>query len=225
MLCAEWALVNRDGRTTTVLPLLCKRWSCEVCQPVRSRWLKHDVRDGHPNRFLTITWRVRDGWSPDEAAQALRDAWRKYRALYIEEHGKGSLPFLAVFELTEKGWPHLHIVTRSGWIDHGELKAFMLNEIDSPVVSVMKIKSLAKAANYVAKYASKAPAIFKGCKRYWRSCDYVVADDDTGERPRRSRGTWQVVQTNWWTLVKEYCDLGYRCDLTLSHAILERPPP
>jgi len=209
MFCAEWSLVKRLQPGIIVIPLRCRCWSCEYCRPWRAAQLVQEAKAGKPNLFITLTSRYQTNRSPAAAARDLVRAWRQVRAEYLKKHGPGSLPFLAVFEATKRGWPHLHIVARARWVDQGWLSKRMAALIGSPVVDVRRVKGLGQLAAYVAKYIGKDPHRFAGTKRYWRSRDYLKplkeddnSDGDTGV-------PWRVVQQHWRTYAEETEALGF----------------
>lgn len=197
MFCAEWSLVKVKFREATVLPLKCKCWSCDECRPSRTKRLVEEAKRGAPTLFITLTSRRRRGLTPDQAAEKLVAAWRQVRREYIREHGKGSLAFLAVFEKTKKGWPHLHIVARCKWLSQTWLSARMADLIDSPIVDVRRVHGLRKVAAYVTKYISKDPHRFTGVKRYWRSLDYLLPPAEEEEDAWSEVPTWRIVQRFW----------------------------
>ncbi len=212
MFCAEWALVKEQGRETTVLPLLCKCWTCEECNPRRKHRLAQEAIAGNPNRFLTITSRYKQDGCPHAAARALVKAWRIIRTEYEKKHGKGSLQFLAVFEATKKGWPHLHIVVRSGWIDWHWLKKRMSYLLDSPSVDIRKIKSVQQLSHYLTKYLTKKPEAFKGTKRYWRSLRFLTPSSEEDDTAADDPVYYRVVRRPWMELA---------CSLFLSGTLSE----
>lgn len=204
MLCQEWALVKRLNPAIVVIPLYCKCWTCEVCRPRRKARLVREAKAGAPTKFVTLTTWRRAGYCPHAAARALVRAWRQVRREYLEAHGKGSMPFLAVFEATKSGWPHLHIVVRSKWIDQRWLSKRMGELIGAPIVDVRKVKGVGEVARYVAKYIGKNPERFEGTKRYWRSLDYLFPEADTDEIEASPVGSWEVVEMHWLAFVHLY---------------------
>lgn len=226
MLCAEWCLVKRTNPGLSVIPLRCRCWSCEECQPLRKARLVHEAKAGQPTLFVTITSRYQEDRSPNTAARALVRAWRQFRAEYIARHGKGSMPFLAVFEKTKRGWPHLHIVARGKWISQTWLSARMAELIGSPIVWVERVKSGKQIAAYVSKYIGKDPQPFAGTKRYWRSRDYLLPDPDADLDDAGEPEPWRVVQMHWLTYVLKTEPLGFVASYARSGAALYyRKPP
>jgi len=188
-------LVQTDSKIK-VLPFQCKRWSCEDCFQTRLRRLRLEAADGLPNTFLTLTSRFRSDITPDEAARDLVRAWRNIRQRAAREGYADKIPFLAVFEETRQGWPHLHILCRAPFIPKRWLSERMAEYTDSPIVDIGRIKSRKHATWYVAKYVSKGPGRFEGCKRYWRSHDYSLAAARAAPGEYKN---WDAVWCVQWT--------------------------
>jgi len=203
MYCKEWCLVKRTNPELTIIPLRCKCWTCEECQPGRRLRLIAEGLQGFPNTFMTLTTWRRPGACPEAAARALVKAWRTVRQEYLKKHGKRSLPFLAVFEATTAGWPHLHIIARSKWIDQKWLSRRMDELIGAPIVDVRRIEKRARAVRYVTKYVGKEPHRFVGVKRYWRSLDYLLPSADHVEPEEGVIIPWRIVRENWITYARE----------------------
>lgn len=83
------------------------------------------------------------------------------------------LPFIAVIEETERGWPHLHILARSIWIDQAWLSAQCEDLLNSPIVDVRRVRSPKGVNLYVTKYITSALKAYETLKRYWSSQDYA----------------------------------------------------
>jgi len=225
MFCSEWALVKTEFRTATVIPLKCKCWTCDDCRPGRTRRLVEEAKRGAPTLFITLTSKRRASLTPSQAAQALVDAWRIVRREYIREHGKGALAFLAVFEATKKGWPHLHIVARCRWLNQRWLSARMAELHDSPVVDVRRVHGQSKVAAYVSKYVGKNPHRFAGVKRYWRSLDYLFPVAETPYDPWDDCPLWHVEQRYWLFVADDMQAAGYEVESPWDEAPawLQRP--
>ncbi len=204
MLCSEWSLVNRQTPLIKIIPLRCKCWHCADCRPLRSWRLLQEAKAGKPDLFITLTWRTRASVTPGQAAVLLAHAWRTVRAAYLREHGPKSLPFLAVFERTKKGQPHIHIVARCKWLDHAWLSEQLGDLVDSPNVWVERIHGKSKVAAYVTKYISKNPERFEGTKRYWRSEDYLFPPDEDDAEYRKPTGTWEIHQLDWRSCARAF---------------------
>jgi len=152
------------------------------------------AKAGKPDRLLTLTANPAWGLSPAHRAQALVLAWRKLRKRLLDKDKKKKIPFIAVFEKTKKGEPHLHVLLRGVWLDQQEISAHMAIETASPIVDIRKIKNDQKASNYVAKYAAKDPVAFSGCKRFWQSRDYPLEKLSKEENPFKAKNFFIISQ-------------------------------
>lgn len=186
VLCKEWSLVKRKGSLVEVEPLYCKCWHCPTCQPRRSKRLIGEAMDGQPQRFLTLTINPALYDSPSDAAKAMVEGWRKMREAIKLYYDVKRYPFFAVFEATKKKWPHLHILVRGMYIPQWLLSFWWKEFTGSPVVDIRYISRRRNAARYVAKYVGKGPNQFVGCKRYWRSMDWLPEFDEEAIPDRKS---------------------------------------
>jgi hypothetical protein len=108
------------------------------------------------------------------------------------------LPFLAVVEATKLGWPHLHILLRSIWLDQKLISKWMGELHDSPNVYIERIDNKARVNAYVAKYAGKAAHKFGTTKRYWKSRDYELRDVDEFKKRKGVPSGWLINQEALW---------------------------
>lgn len=192
MICGQMTALQISPDKVKAVRIRCKSWECPHCAPKRRKRLMHEAAKGKPNRFITLTVNPADFDHPDQAARALSLAWRRCREQLKRYHGHKILESLCIFERTKKGWPHLHILCRSGFIPQKWIAKYMGERINSPVVDIRKIKNVRGAILYVAKYVVKAPERFRGCKRYWRTANYI------GPRPKKEPPShpWQIVFTS-----------------------------
>lgn len=183
MYCGQWTRVKAFTNHTVAEPLRCKCWTCEYCAPYRAARLRHQALAGKPWLLVTLTVNPACGRDRDHRARMAVDAWRVIRPRLMRARGYTSVPFLAVFEETQRGEPHLHILVRVSWIGQRWLSDQMRGLTGAPIVDVRQIDGTARVVNYVAKYIGKNPHAFKGCKRYWASHDYELPadDEDAGE--------------------------------------------
>jgi hypothetical protein len=155
-------------------PFACRCWSCESCFQRRLWQLKQLALAGYPSKFLTLTSVRNTERTADQAAVELVHAWRMIRQRAKREGLADKIEYLAIFEETEKGWPHLHILMRSPYIDQEWLSDRMREYNNSPNVWITDIKSQKQVARYIAKYVSKGPGRYEGTKRYFKSKNYVI---------------------------------------------------
>ena len=163
------------------LPLMCRSWGCDYCQPRRKRMLVDLAKSGHPNRLVTLTVSAASGSDRADRARKLAHAWRIVAQRWRRLNPTQTLEYLAVFEATKLGEPHLHVLCRSGYIAQRWLSAQMASLISAPIVDIRKIGSAAHAAHYVTKYIGKAPERFATCKRYWHTRGYAEQDKNATE--------------------------------------------
>lgn len=196
VLCSEATIVNSDDTGGQASILRCKRWNCELCRPF-NRWKVIKIaRRGQPNTFITLTCNPMRYETPDEAARDMKRALVLLRRHVEERYAVKNLPFVVVFERTQRGWPHMHILCRVDWIDQKWLSGEMAKLIGAPVVDIRRIDNAKKMAHYVSKYIGKDPHAFKGCKRWWRSQNYDLAETD--EKPKVMFGyRWSKAETNF----------------------------
>ncbi len=226
MLCGEGTLVKNERHQITLSPLPCKCWYCDECRPGRTARLAAEAKAGNPDLFITLTSRRRPDLTPDQAAHFMVIAWRDVRRAYVAEHGPGSLPFLAVFERTKKGWPHIHIVARCKWLDQKWLSDQMRRLIGSPVVDVRRVYGTRKVAAYITKYLAKNPERFDGCKRYWRSLDYLEPEAQAALDPDEPLVTWEKLDTPWQETAAAFERAGFAVAYSRDHALVRlRGPP
>lgn len=208
-LCREATLVKAGPGIHAATLLYCRSWGCDICQPRRRRQLRAKAAAGKPTTFITLTVNPAWGRDADDRARALSHAWRAVRARAMKAYGYDALPFLAIFEATKAGEPHLHILARVRWIDQKWLSDQMRAEIDAPIVDIRRIRSKAMAVHYVAKYVGKQPGRFGTTKRYWCSQDWEPSrrrahDPDDPDAPE-----FWVIFRDLWTYVWQRLDDGY----------------
>lgn len=196
-------IVKLHNGVLTFMRVRCKSWTCPECSIERRNRLIAEAKAGQPNRFITLT--VNPAWfdSPDQRAAELAAAWRKIRAKYHRLWPQRECQFLAVFEATERGEPHLHICWRGGWIDQKWLSSEMKRLMGAPIVDVRTVKTAKKVAEYVTKYISKRSIHFGTCKRYWRSARYMLVNKRKQRKEENKGAYWWRLDCHWKQYVRE----------------------
>lgn len=183
-----------------------------------------ECHQGQPNTFLTLTLRRLPGRTPEQAGKVLSRAWRLLRLRIKRDRKMRKIPFAAVMEAHESGFPHLHILLRSLWLDKAWLSAQMADIADSPIVDIRRIDNRAKVNAYVAKYVGKAAHKFGTCKRYWFSQDYKIVPRRKSKPVFDRPGRWEREPGSINTFVANWQTLGWHVRrLAARHAIAERP--
>lgn len=180
MQCGQSTFVGTGHQGTTLKRYFCRSWKCPRCAPQKKKKLMKDAYLGRPNSFLTLTTNIHRFETPDAAAGRLVESFRRMREAIQHKTGCGPIPFIAVFEETEAGWPHLHILMRCPFVSQRWISDYMDRRMGSPIVHIEKIKSRKRCAAYVAKYLGKNPVRFTGCQRTWRNKFWL------GPRKRKS---------------------------------------
>lgn len=208
--CTDMTLVNYDRNVIRAEPLRCRSWRCDLCQPCRRNQLIALAASGEPTTFITLTSSVETYPDPVEAAKALARTWRIVRRAAMRRYGLKTLEFLAVFEATKRGRPHLHILARVKWIDQGWLSDQMAHHMGAPICDIRRIRSVKHAARYVAKYIGKQPHQFGTCKRYWRSQGYELDKEEKARRRAERQGWYEVEPCSILSFLTRYAAMGWR---------------
>jgi hypothetical protein len=166
-LCGGWSLEKHTASGSRAITLWCRSWTCTDCAPFRIAALKRAAIKGNPTTFITLTVNPQRGQSPEERAAELSNAARIMFKRARRKFRKASIEYLAVFEATKRGEPHLHIIARAPFIPQRWLSDTMGELIAAPIVDIRKVGSQRGVARYVAKYISKGPKPFATLKRYW----------------------------------------------------------
>lgn len=156
----------------------------------KRRDLWHKAVKGNPRIFLTLTLKPDPASTPDLHAAALVRHFRMLRQYLMRRLKRRSPTFLAVVEAHESGWPHLHILLRSGFIHHRLIREWWERQTGSWQIDIRLAKGKRQVASYVSKYISKNPARFEHVKRFWCSQDWD---------PKRSKDGVPVEdEFTWW---------------------------
>lgn len=98
---------------------------------------------------------------------------------------------------------------RAPYLPQRWLSEQMRDITGSPIVDIRYVANKQKAASYVAKYVSKEPQRFIGCKRYWRSLDWIVDREEWNQYHGKNPGEWIVCTYSLQTLIQNWLNAGY----------------
>lgn len=190
-------IVKHQAGTATVIKLTCRSWNCQKCQVDRKRSLISEVKEGSPQRLITLT--VNPSWfdSPIERAEKLVAAWRLIRRRFLKLHRNAVVEFMAIFEKTQLGEPHLHIVQRGAFMSQRWLSSQLEQLIGAKIVDIRYVRSPKHVAWYVAKYIGKEPHQFGTLKRYWRSTKYLPMSKAKARKMRNSGARFYILDCHW----------------------------
>lgn len=186
--CGERVIVESGETVKRAVSLRCRSWQCQECAPLRRKRLIAHAIAGKPDSFLTLTSINRQGRNKHDAAQELAHAWRWLRRKICTTYKIKKLPFLAVFEATQTGWPHLHILLRAKFIPQKWISDRMRERTGAFVISIARIRAPSQVVGYCAKYVGKDPHHFEKTKRYWSSQDY----DQTTNPNEKGHAKWEA---------------------------------
>ncbi len=172
----------------------CRAWTCCDCAPFRIASLKRQAVDGQPTTFITLTVNPAHGETAEGRARELSNAWKIVVKRARRKFTKGPLEYLAVFEETKKGEPHLHILARCPFIPQRWLSDAMNELIAAPIVDIRAVGHAKNAARYVAKYVGKGPKPFAKLKRYWQSKGYDLASVRVPKEDTPWGSGWRMVR-------------------------------
>lgn len=182
MLCPRSTAVASGQGYMIAATIFCRSWGCPVCAERRTAQLIAQAISGQATRFITLTSLRRPGLTPFEAAQKLVHAWQVATKRWKRLRPGNACEYLAVFEATKTGWPHLHILWRGPWLSQKWLSKTMDELANSPIVWIERIDDTGKAARYCAKYCGKEPGKFGTCKRYWSTKGWNLTPEDEDQK-------------------------------------------
>ena len=123
--------------------------------PIRRQWA-HRIAEARPERFLTLTTDNKRFSCPEQAYLHLNTAFpaliRWLRKLKI------GFQYCAIWEPTEKGYPHIHIAQKGSYVPKKLLSSIWDQLGCGPIVDVTAIRHRGQTANYVTKYMTSAAA-------------------------------------------------------------------
>jgi hypothetical protein len=218
-------LVKYEVGQRTAVAIDCNSWGCGECSEKRRKQLRAQALDGAPRKFLTLTSKRTADRTANGAAYELARAWRVLRARIMRRYKLKRLPFIAVFEKTKLGWPHLHILLRAPFLDQHWLSEQMDDITGSPVLKIVAVDNAGRAASYITKYTSKDPHQFGTCKRYWQSQDYRLSEKKKREDKPTISGGWERDTTSLRTWVQCLKLAGWHVQMESVRCAIARAPP
>lgn len=190
-------IVKQQAGRVRAIKVTCRSWNCESCARDRAKKLICEAQEGQPERFITLT--VNPHWfaSPEERAAKLVAAWRLIRRRFLKLHKNAVVEFMAVFERTKLGEPHLHIVQRGAFMAQKWLSRQLEELIGAKIVDIRYIRSKKTVAYYIFKYIGKEPFQFGTLKRYWRSRKFLPMTAKEKKALRNKGARFYVIDYHW----------------------------
>lgn len=153
-------------------------------------------------------------------------AWRAARRA-IESHYKGRKgEYLTVVEATQRGWPHLHVLTTRRWIDQRWLSQLWNKLTGAHIVDIRRVTNTGMAVGYVAKYLGKAPMRYDRCKRYYFTRGYLPRIEHRNDTFDWSAATHETISSGGHLLVTALLGSGNELlEASDGFWIFAHPPP
>ncbi len=219
MLCSEASVVNRGLDGYQAVTLRCRSWSCPLCEESRRKQLVALAQSGNPTTFITLSVNPAFGSGPADRARRLVDAWRTVVRRAKAEFQIDKIPFLAVFEATKKGEPHLHILARVKYIPQTWLADQMNLLMKAPVTDIRQVRTKKGVAYYISKYCGKEPQRFETCKRYWCSRDWEETPFEKEDAPGYWPDGWKIEPESLSALEDRWRSFGMEVTRKRHHVL------
>ncbi len=148
--------VSKETNIAVIIPTTCKSWWCPRCKLPKALRLTEKICCGDPERMITLTSNPAAAQTPTESINLMKAGWVRLLRK-IRKHFK-DFQYVLIWELTKRGWPHIHIACRGPYIPREFLKYWWNEFTSAPMVHITKIKSPLHASRYLAKYFVKDQA-------------------------------------------------------------------
>src|SRR3546814_1256446 len=100
---------------------------------------------------MTLTCQPSRYETPDEAARDMKRALVLLRRHLKEKKGIDKVPFIVVFERTQNGWPHMHLLVRAPYVHWKWLSLEMKRLIGAQSIDIRRVGKRKGAAYYISK--------------------------------------------------------------------------
>lgn len=142
-----------DLHEQLIYALPCNQWSCRHCAVRKTRALAYRTEAAAPNRLATLTVDPKLHGSPriafDDTRRKLPEWIKRMRSRF------GEVEYLRVTEVTKKGWPHYHLLIRSGYIPHPVARDEWFLLTGASIVDIRQVKRSFSTYAYLVKYLTK----------------------------------------------------------------------
>ncbi len=145
---------SSEGETSVLSPVRCKSWDCKTCGPFKREKYIDKAISGKPEREMTLTMNAKNCHDPAQAARFLKRAFRRLVPRIRKKFG--SFEYFAVWELTHKGTPHLHVLFRGKYIPQKWLGIAWHGCGGGYIVDIRSLKSVPARAFHATKYLGKS---------------------------------------------------------------------
>lgn len=184
---------SADGTERLIVPIRCGRWTCGTCAARKVRmWQSRAVR-GRPERMITLTVQHRDDRNAYDALALAKRALPKLISAIRRKYPR--IEYLAAWQITHRGTPHVHMMTRGSYIPQRWLSARWRALTGSPIVDIRRIHTAAQTAKYVTRYmlrdVAKSAWLFEHRRIITMSRHWLSEDDSPTASPDWTGWTWR----------------------------------
>lgn len=195
-----------DGTERHLLFDRCNSWDCPFCSLRKISALAARIKEANPERFVTLTTRATDNGSPDEEHKRLSKQIPKLiRKMDAKREPKTQ--YFRVLELTKRGWPHYHFLTKGPFWNQRELSHVWKSLSGAHIVDIRRVTGN-HHLNYVTKY------IQKGLPIEWARRRFSASKNFFEPKPPKPKPTYcdfdRPFQLESWQLVQRWYRLGSR---------------
>jgi hypothetical protein len=204
--CGAWSAVRDEDGVYTAVPLRCRSWSCPFCAPRLKKRLVNALQGVEAHRFITLTCNPEHYPDPETAFRRLSLALGHLIKRIRRLHPNSQFEYFVVWEVTRKGWPHLHMAARGAPLPQRWLSRQWEELTGAAIVHIRRVEHPEQLASYLAKELAKSPTAPAGMKRFRCSRGFLQGQRlTTWLRPPGGPG-WTVVPVS----------TSYQADLWLA---------
>ena len=131
----------------------CKRWNCPPCAREKIRDLATWTKLAAPNKLLTLTVDPALHDNPELAwlstSPKVPELIRALRKRF------GPVEYLRVVEVTQKNWPHYHMMVRSDFLPQPVIKKLWDQLTGAKIVDIRVVNQFFNSFQYLVKYLTK----------------------------------------------------------------------
>lgn len=153
--------------------------------------------------MLTLTCDTKRYDSPEHAARRMSWALPKLIADMRRWAGDAPVEYLAVWERTRAGWPHLHVLLLAPYIPQRLVSQWWQRLTLSPVVFFTALGGSRSGARYVTKYLTKDPDPYGQGRALRASRGFLVEPMRPQGRRFCTLGKLRVYEGDVWTWIAE----------------------
>lgn len=163
-----------------MIQIRCKRWGCRHCGERKMAHFANKVRDAKPNKFITLTVATGQWDNPRAAYDGTRRAVTQLAVKIRRRFGE--FEYFRVLETTKKGWPHYHLIARSGYIPQSDLSDMWKELTGAHIVDIRKPGQSKHVYSYVMKYLGKQTHVpwtdrrLSWSRKFFAKEDFVKAE-------------------------------------------------